>query len=63
MRCIWSLGLCQDAELKTFFVTVAGEMLNLKENFFFAFVALEKCFDQVPRDVLLWVLRKPGMVE
>ena len=35
MRCVWSLGLCQDAELKTFFVTVAGEMLNLKENFFF----------------------------
>ena len=63
MRCIWSLGLGQDAELKTFFVTVAGEMLNLKENFLFVFVALAKCFDQVPRDVLLWVLRKPGMVE
>ena len=44
MRCVWSLGLCQDAELKTFFVTVAGEMLNLKENFFFCICSFGEMF-------------------
>ena len=37
--------------------------LAKKENFYFAFVNLEKGFDQVPRDVVWWSLRKLGVEE
>ena len=34
---------------------------NKKKNIYFAFVDLEKAFDQVPRKVLWWAMRKLGM--
>ena len=46
-----------------YFETVIGETIIKKKrkNFYFAFVDLEKAFELVPRDVVMWTLKKPGM--
>ena len=34
-----------------------------KKNLYYAFVDLENAFDRVPRDVVRWALRMPGVDE
>ena len=34
-----------------------GEILSQEEGFYFAFVDIEKSFEQVPKDILWWALR------
>ena len=39
------------------------DVLAKKKNWYFTFVDLEKAFDQVLRDILLWTLRKTSVEE
>jgi len=34
-----------------------------KKNLYFAFIDLEKAFDRVPREVVSWAMRQPGVEE
>ena len=56
---------CPDVELQTPFLFRDSYRRNnyqkKRKNVYFAFVDLEKAFELVPRDVVMWTLKKPGM--
>ena len=52
---------CETTNLIFILRQLQVEYLATKKNLHFAFLDVGKAFDQVPRDILWWALRKPGV--
>ena len=60
MRCSLVLSVCITTNTIFILIQLQEKYLAKEKNLCFAFVGLEKAFDWLPKNVMLWALRKLG---